>query len=108
MMISPDSYLEMLKDKSYPELIRERDRLTGFMRKFEKNEAAGDRSDPAWNICPMPDVKYQVYFDYLTALCGVMHEKYNQEYVWGGRTLKQDADDGREKKNGTVDEEKTE
>ena len=108
MMRSPDSYLEMLKDKSYPELIRERDRLIRFMRKFEREEAAGDRSDPAWNICPMPDVKYQVYFDYLAALCGVMHEKYNQEYVWGGRTLKQDADDGREKKNGTVDEEKTE
>ena len=90
MMISPNHYVETLKDKTYPELIRERDRLIRFMRKFEKDEMAGDRSDPAWRICPGPDVQYQMHLDYLAALCGMMREKYNEEYVWGGRTLKED------------------
>ncbi len=98
MMISPDWFRESLKDLSYLELIRERDRLIRFMRKYEKNEKAGDRSDPAWRICPAPDVRYQMYFDYLAQLCGLMREKYNEEYVWGNRTLKQDAE---EEKNGS-------
>ena len=96
-MISPNGYLEMLKGYSYLDLIRERDRLVRYMRKFEKDEKAGDRSDPAWKICPQPDVHYQEYFDYLAALCGLMREKYNEEYVWGKRTLKQDVE---EKRNG--------
>lgn len=92
MMISPSGYVEMLKDKTYPELIRERERLTEWIRKFEKDELAGDRSDPAWRMCPSPDVKYQMYLEYLSELCSMMHEKYNTEYVWGGRKLKQDAE----------------
>ena len=98
MMISPSGYGEMLKDTSYPELIRERDRLIRFIRKFEKDEMAGDRSDPRWRMCPSPDVQYQMNLEYLAVLCGMMHEKYNREYVWGERTLRQDAE---EKKNGS-------
>ena len=63
MMISPSGYVEMLKDKTYPELIRERERLTEWIRKFEKDELAGDRSDPAWRMCPSPDVQYQMYLE---------------------------------------------
>ena len=92
-MISPSGYVNELKDQSYPELIRERDRLIRYIRKFEKNEAAGDRSDPAWGFCPQPDVQYQMNLEYLAALCGLMQEKYNEEYVWGGRKLQQDAAD---------------
>ena len=98
MMISPELYVEKLKDASYQRLIRERDRLIRFIRKFEKNEIAGDRSDPAWKFCPTPDVQYQVYLEYLAVLCGMMQEKYNRDYVWGEHTLKQDAE---EKKNGS-------
>lgn len=92
-MISPNGYTEMLKNKSYLELIRERDRLIRFLWKYEENEKAGDRSDPAWSMCPGPDVAYQMYFEYLAALCEMMHKKYNEEYVWGDRTLKQDAEE---------------
>ena len=88
MMISPDYFAEERKNLSYPELIRERDELISFMQDFEKKEMAGDRSDPEWHCCPSPDVRYQVYFEYLAVLCGIMHKKYNEEYVWGGRTLK--------------------
>ena len=91
MMISPEMYMEQLKEASYLELIRERDRLIEYIRKFEKDELAGDRSDPSWRYCPSPDVQYQTHLEYLSELCGFMKEKYNDEYVWGGRTLKQDS-----------------
>ena len=42
--------------------------------------------------CPLPAVQYQVYFDYLSVLCGVMRERYKREYVFGRRTLKEDAE----------------
>ena len=97
MMISPECYLDQFKDASYLDLIRERDGLIRFIRKYEKNEMAGDRSSPEWKYCPGPDVRYQMYLDYLAALCGMMREKYNEEYVWGERSLKQDAEQGRKK-----------
>lgn len=93
MMISPERFEEHWERESYPELIRERDRLIDFLRDFEKKEMAGDRSDPAWRMHPSPEVQYQVYFDYLAVLCGVMHRKYNSEYIWGERSLKDDVID---------------
>ena len=100
-MISPSGYVKELEDQSYPALIRERDRLIRYIRKFEKNEAAGDRSDPAWGFCPQPEVQYQMNLEYLAALCSLMHQKYNEKYVWGSRTLQQDADDRRKNAAGT-------
>jgi len=35
MMVSPEGYIEMLKDKSYMGLMQERDSLPGGIRKFE-------------------------------------------------------------------------
>ena len=95
MMISPDSYMEMLKDKSYTDLIQCRDHLITSVRQFEQNERKGDRSDPSWNCRPSPDVVYQMQLEYLSRLCSFMKEKYNEEYVWGGRTLKQDEEDAK-------------
>ena len=92
MMISPGVYVKQLKEASYLELIRERDQLIESIREFEKAELAGDRSDPAWGICPSPAVQYQCNLEYLAELCSFMQEKYNGEYVWGNRTLKLDAD----------------
>ena len=93
MMISPDCYIGLMKDSSYQELISERDKLLDFLKKFERDEMAGDRSDPSWNMCPKPDVRYQMDLEYLAALCRFMQEKYNQEYIWGDRMLKQDAEE---------------
>lgn len=98
MMISPKSYAEKLEEASYLDLISERDNLIRYIRKYEKAEKAGDRSDSAWDVHPQPDVRYQMYLDYLAAICGVMREKYNQEYVWGNRTLKQDVEEGKGQK----------
>lgn len=93
MMVSPQNYEADLENKTYPELIRERDELLGRIQKFEQDELTGDRSDPAWRYCPGPDVQYQMHLEYLSVLCRFMQEKYNEEYVWGDRTLKQDAEE---------------
>ena len=93
MMVSPGYFAERWEKLSYLELIKERDELICSLQDFEKKEMAGDRSDPEWKYCPSPDVRYQMNFDYLADICRIMHEKYNDEYVWGGRTLKQDADE---------------
>ena len=88
MMICPEGYVKELEDAPYPELIRERNRLIRYIREFEKKEKAGDRSDPGWGICPSPEVRYQMNLEYLAALCRLMQERYNREFVGGDRTLK--------------------
>ena len=93
MMIAPEVYVGGLKKKSYLELIKARDRLIRELRRFEKAEMAGDRSDPEWQYCPSPEVRYQVYFEYLAALCKLMCDRYNEEYVCGQRTLRQDVEE---------------
>ena len=82
MMISPELYLEEVKDATYEELIRERKRLVNFINTFEKREKAGDRSGEEWKTHPMPNVRYQLYLEYLSVLCSFMAKKYNQEYAW--------------------------
>lgn len=91
MMICPDSYMEMLKDKPYKDLIKCRDNLIRDVQRFERDEIKGDRSDPSWRMHPRPDVVYQVKLQYLSRLCAYMQEKYNAEYIWGERTLQEDG-----------------
>ena len=90
MMSSPEVYVKQFQDATYPELIRERDDLMRFLQEFEKNETAGDRSGEDWEICPTPDVQYQMYLEYVSGLCALMKKRYNEEYVWGDRTLRED------------------
>ena len=87
MMISPNSFVDTLYDKTYEELIRERDDLIRSIRHFEKLEKAGDRSEAAWMIHPQPDVRYQMNLEYLSELCLYMSEKYSTEYVEGDKKL---------------------
>ena len=97
-MISPELYLEKVWGLSYLELISERDKLIGFILKFEKAETTGVDidSDPSWRLDHSSSVvMYQMYLQYLSVLCHFMYEKYNWEYVWGWRTLRQDAEDKR-------------
>ena len=44
MMISPEAYLEQMKDATYEQLIKERDGLIRYVRRYEKTEKAGVRS----------------------------------------------------------------
>ncbi len=91
MMISPASYIDKFEDAEYLQLIEERDRLLAFIKNYEEKDIAGDRSGEEWSIHPQPDVRYQMYLEYLGELCNLMREKYNTDYVWGDRKLSEDA-----------------
>lgn len=80
MMISPDSYIEMIEDKSYYSLLKKRDCLVREIRRFEKDK---DRSGEEWMIHPSPEVRYQMNLQYLAKLCELISEVYNRECVWG-------------------------
>ncbi len=92
MMISPQQFTENYRNAPYLKLIEERDRLIREIRRFEKNEIAGNRNGQEWKYCPSPDVRYQMHLEYLSGICCLMEKRYNEAYVWGGRTLKQDAE----------------
>ena len=71
-MISPEVYIEEQKNKSYEELLVERDRLISDIKQFEgdeKNEQV---------IEPSPDVVYQCNLKYLAKICELIAEKYNE------------------------------
>lgn len=87
MMLNPEMYAEQFKNASYQEMIKERDSLMRYIRKYEKLEKAGDRSGEEWMIYPQPDVRYQMYMEYLAALLLLMKDKYNEDYVWGDKRL---------------------
>ena len=91
MMISPSMFVDRLQKADYLHLISERDRLMAFIKEYESKEIVGDRSGEEWLIDPQPDVRYQVYLEYLSELCVLMKEKYNSEYVWGDKKLSDDA-----------------
>ena len=91
MMMRMAAYMDGLKRKSYPELMRERERLLYFMHTFEAEETAGERNAAGRQACPAPEIRYQVYFEYLSVLCGVMRERYRRDYASGRRTLKEEA-----------------
>ena len=85
MMISPISYIEELKDNSFEQLIAERDSLIQEINELEKIafKKGEDRTDPAWQFRPGPDVRYQMNLGYLAELCNFIEEKYNREIVHG-------------------------
>ena len=85
MMISPISYIEELKDNSFEQLIAERDSLIQEIKELEKIafKKGEDRTDPAWQFHPGPDVRYQMNLEYLAKLCSFIEEKYNREIVYG-------------------------
>lgn len=78
MMISPNGFVEELKDKPYKELLKERDKLIRQIRAFEKDKVP----ESEYSICPSSEVVYQMNLQYLGELCNLIAEKYNKEYVW--------------------------
>ena len=77
MMISPKTYIEEQKDKTYEELIKERDRLIKEVRYFEKHI---EKEMKVQYISPSPDVIYQWNLEYLSELCNLIQEKFNEKY----------------------------
>lgn len=85
MMISPESFIEEHKNKSYKELLAVWDELMSEIIAFEKDT---DRLGEEWMIMPSLEVRYQCNLEYLGRLCQLIADKYNREYVWG----EEDAD----------------
>lgn len=79
MMISPEGYMEELREKSYRDLLSIREELLDEIRAFESRSY-----DPELDmIKPSPEVIYQMNLEYLGKLCELISEKYNKEYVQG-------------------------
>ncbi len=78
MMISPEAYIDELKNKTYKELIKEKNKLLKEISDFENNKIA----DEEYNINPSPDVIYQCNLLYLSKLCELIADKFNKEYEW--------------------------
>lgn len=84
MMISPQGYIDEVRDYPYDKLIKERNKLVNSIKRFEKSYFTGDKSGDEWHYCPSPDVVYQCELEYLSQLCDFMQERFNKEYIWGG------------------------
>lgn len=78
MMISPEAYIDELKNETYKELIKEKNKLLKEILDFENNKIA----DEEYNINPSPDVIYQCNLLYLSKLCELIADKFNKEYEW--------------------------
>lgn len=78
MMSSPEEFAEMRKDKSYAELVKEKNELLAEITRFENGEIhTGTRV-----MNPPPEVIYQCNLEYLSELCKLIVDKYRDEYVW--------------------------
>lgn len=80
MMICPQSYIDDLKGKSYDRLIRERNSLMSYIRKYEKYLKTGIVSKGLdFSMEPQPEVIYHMYLEYLSELCQLIVSKYSEE-----------------------------
>ena len=79
-MISPEMYIEFIKDKSYTNLIEEREKLIKEIRQYEK-----DSTDKYTLIMtnPAPEVRYQMNLKYLAELCKLISNVYRRDYIYG-------------------------
>ena len=79
MMISPESFAAMHRNKSYKELLPVRDELLEEIRAFEEHA-----DEPKlYYIAPSPEVVYQCNLLYLGKMLELIAERYNEEVVWG-------------------------
>lgn len=93
MMLCPEGYIAALKDASFEELIREKDLLFESIKELETVAYEKDRSNAAWDIHPGPDVRYQMNLEYLSAVCQLIKEKYNDDIVGRGSEEMQKIDE---------------
>ena len=81
MMMSPEMYAEEHRDDSFEELIETRNVLVDELRTLEKIVFDKEQKGNAWDICPEPDVQYQMTLEYLARLCVLLSNKFNDEVV---------------------------
>ena len=77
MMIAPEVFVKMYKDKTYEELIQIRYELIDEIEGFEERAASGEPE--VIKIHPSPDVRYQMNLQYLGKLCELIVEKYREK-----------------------------
>lgn len=80
MMISPNGYINMIKDKKYKELLVERNKLLKEIKNFEKEDNEAECGIEI-KIHPSPEVVYQMNLLYLAKLCELLSEKYSLEFI---------------------------
>lgn len=89
MMISSEGFIEMIKDLSYAELIQEKNKLIAEIERFENGEIhTGERV-----IHPTPEVIYQCNLEYLSELCKLIVDKYQDEFVYADTNDDEDEED---------------
>ena len=82
MMDCPEAYIQEQKHKSFQELLEEKSRLIDEIAKLEEIVFFDDEQlDESWTMDPSPNVIYQVYLEYLAALCEFISEKY-RKYIY--------------------------
>ena len=87
MMRLPECYIRELYGKSYKELIKEKNRLIGEIKKFERDhDESGNRRKNVQEIVeiitdPAPEICYKMNLKYLGKLCELISETYNSEMM---------------------------
>ena len=76
MMFSPETYINNQKDKTYWELIEEREVLLKKVKEFEQ---FGDNGEIIKS--PSPEVVYQCNLLYLSKLFELIEKKYHEEHM---------------------------
>ncbi len=76
-MISPEIFAELNADKTYAELLDVRDELIADIKGFE---AAPANEDLDMIICPGPDVVYQMNHEYLSKICLLIVQKFQEQH----------------------------
>lgn len=77
MMISPETFISLYKNKSYHELLKIRESLLDDIHTFESIKP-GDTLDGIELVDPSDDVIYQSNLEYLAELCRLIAKKHHQ------------------------------
>jgi len=72
MMVSPETYISLLQDKNYEELIKERDSLIDEIKEYEKT--LDDSIDMGMN--PSREVVYKCNHLYLSKICELLYGRF--------------------------------
>ena len=75
-MISSETFADVHADKTYEELIEVRNELINSIKKFE---ATPQNEDSDFIICPGPDVVYQINHEYLSKICLLIVQKFQEQ-----------------------------
>ena len=86
MMISPKTYASGCKGMSYAELRAVRDGLLADILEYERALGRAPEGElPSLpegivEMCPSPDVVYQMQLEYLGMLCELLSRQFNREF----------------------------